>query len=315
MWAKGRITIRWVRMPLYIFLFMTFVIMYQIQNSVKSVSYLENEDETDKSESLANEIQDTKPRVLVVVSEKIGYSPPVRQVHASLLFLRAKHEIRWANSWTSNSLFDDLQEGRAFDLVVIVNLYSYSHLSLPDRTLLRTYCLRNSVGMLILHWHSRLTLDEKLDIVPLPIYNVENVIKYRINPLNHMWRITRDGGDISHGVRDTLPWVAFDLRNTSDISYDYVAIVKQEKDEGNYTVGYVDNGNADGVRKVVLGNSLSFWFHHSIFLDALHHLTKGLISLPMKRTVIVDIDDIFLGKAGKMNESDVQVIDVSYSTL
>ena len=70
-----------------------------------------------------------------------------------------------------------------------------------------------------------------------------------------------------------------------------------------------DNANVDGVSKIVIGGSrsLQFWFMKTMFLDSLHYLTKGVISFPLTRYILVDIDDIFVG-AARLVPSDVEAL-------
>lgn len=52
------------------------------------------------------------------------------------------------------------------------------------------------------------------------------------------------------------------------------------------------------MRKVLFGSGLTYWLHELLLLDALTYLTNGRFSLPLKRYVQIDIDDIFVGERG-----------------
>ena len=76
------------------------------------------------------------------------------------------------------------------------------------------------------------------------------------------------------------------------------------------TTAILDTGLYDGVQRVLFGNSLSFWPHKLLFIDAIKHLSRGALSVSLDRYIQIDIDDIFVGKRGiRMKEPDVQVCE------
>ena len=69
-----------------------------------------------------------------------------------------------------------------------------------------------------------------------------------------------------------------------------------------------DLGLHDGIQRVLFGNNLNFWLHKLIFIDAISFLSGKKLKLSLDRYLLVDIDDIFVGKEGtRMNANDVQV--------
>ena len=69
-----------------------------------------------------------------------------------------------------------------------------------------------------------------------------------------------------------------------------------------------DLGLHDGIQRVLFGNNLNFWLHKLVFVDAVAFLTGKRLSLSLDRYLLVDIDDIFVGKEGtRMKVSDVKV--------
>lgn len=62
-----------------------------------------------------------------------------------------------------------------------------------------------------------------------------------------------------------------------------------------------DHGRMDGVERVLFGSGLQFWLHRLLFLDALSYLSHGQLSLSLERWILVDIDDIFVGERGELN--------------
>lgn len=72
-----------------------------------------------------------------------------------------------------------------------------------------------------------------------------------------------------------------------------------------------DMGLYDGVRRVLFGQGLGYWLHRLILVDAISYLTDRKLTLSLDRHVLVDIDDIFVGKEGtRMNAKDVKVLGV-----
>jgi len=49
---------------------------------------------------------------------------------------------------------------------------------------------------------------------------------------------------------------------------------------------------------VLFGGGLKFWLHRVLLLDSLSYLSRGRLSLPLKRHILIDIDDIFVGEKG-----------------
>lgn len=69
-----------------------------------------------------------------------------------------------------------------------------------------------------------------------------------------------------------------------------------------------DLGLHDGIQRVLFGHGLTFWLHKLVFVDAVAFLTSKRLSLSLDRYVLVDIDDIFVGKEGtRMKAADVEV--------
>lgn len=73
-----------------------------------------------------------------------------------------------------------------------------------------------------------------------------------------------------------------------------------------------DIGKFDGVRKIIMGLPIRSWLTHLILLDAVRVLCEGvgLVRGGRERSVMVDIDDIFVAPEGrKMTTDDVKVTD------
>lgn len=79
-------------------------------------------------------------------------------------------------------------------------------------------------------------------------------------------------------------------------------------DAALHTTVMQDLGLHDGIQRVLFGNNLNFWLHKLVFVDSVSFLTGKRLSLPLDRYILVDIDDIFVGKEGtRMKVEDVKV--------
>ena len=75
-----------------------------------------------------------------------------------------------------------------------------------------------------------------------------------------------------------------------------------------YTPVILDRGQYDGVRRILFGAGFDFWLHNVLFLDAISFLSHGRLSQPLDRFILVDVDDIFVGRSGvRLTEADVMV--------
>ena len=244
-----------------------------------------------------------KPNVLIIIEETVESSSHLGQLRDILNHLRLRHEWRYPTSY-----FGDLEEQeKLFDIVILLNLESYSQMEYENQAVLKSYCKDHGVGIVVFHWHRGDTKDH--DLVPVREYLLNKISAYTINPDCPIWRLTRDGGELTRWLDGAKGWVAFDMSDHRSDIYVPVSMARMAattRDE-YHTVGYLDTGDADGIPKLVLGNNLDFWLHHSMLLDALHFLTKGRITISLKRSVVIDIDDIFPGKHDKIRLNDVFV--------
>ncbi|KAF2975299.1 hypothetical protein EK904_005365, partial [Melospiza melodia maxima] len=80
-------------------------------------------------------------------------------------------------------------------------------------------------------------------------------------------------------------------------------------DAALHTTVMQDLGLHDGIQRVLFGNNLNFWLHKLVFVDSVSFLTGKRLSLPLDRYILVDIDDIFVGKEGtRMKVEDVKAL-------
>jgi len=84
--------------------------------------------------------------------------------------------------------------------------------------------------------------------------------------------------------------------------------VAVESSDVRATPVILDRGGHDGVRRILFGSGFEFWLHRILFLDALSFLSRGQLSQPLDRFILVDVDDIFVGRSGvRLTEADVTV--------
>ena len=244
-----------------------------------------------------------RPTALIITKYEHRRGAILSQVKSVLEFLRVPFECR-CSSW----YYNDLGVEKLHEVIIFVNIESYSTMNEDAKATIMKYCKTHDIGIIIMHWATNNT--RATDIVPVAVEAIHNVTQTKIDPSNPMWRITKDGGSNVDGLNNTkFGWAKYGIQ--ADPSYYtpfmYASSLKDKKER--HVVGFTDNGKRDGIRKIVMGNILDYWLHHCVFMDALQHASSGAISIPLKRTVNVDIDDVFLGifDEKKITESDVRV--------
>lgn len=237
---------------------------------------------------------------------------------------RIPYQLVYVNDKTVLPVLEENNIGK-YAVVVLESLKFYTGMSVRTRRNLDQYCRKFSTGLVIFtgqenygylnYFSKRLKIRLQTEIKDLK--NAE------LNSRSPLLRLTRAGGI----VEDDLPsqWTVFSSNHTT---HEYVEIATQETPIFNnnindldsdsdssktitskkYITVMLDKGKLDGVKRVYFGYGVTFWLHRLLFLDALSFLSNGIISKPLQRWFLVDIDDIFVGKVGiRMNKDDVQV--------
>lgn len=150
-----------------------------------------------------------------------------------------------------------------------------------------------------------------------------------LNSASRVLRVARAGG-VYDGPLPGDDWTVFSGNHTTYEPVAWASSRRKSSDDGDENDDdadedgdddnneYVplatvvqDHGAHDGVSRVLFGSGLAFWLHRLLFLDALSYLSKGLLSVPLERQILVDIDDIFVGETGiRMWKEDVHVSSV-----
>lgn len=101
-----------------------------------------------------------------------------------------------------------------------------------------------------------------------------------------------------HETYETVAWA--NLRSASNISVD---------NSSQLSTIIMDTGKLDGIRRIFFGQSLKLWLHKLLFLDAVGFLSNGgHLMIPLTRYILIDVDDIFVGRRGtRMIADDVHV--------
>ena len=209
-----------------------------------------------------------------------------------------------------------LDKGR-FGVVVFERLESYLNMDVWNRQLLDKYCQKYHVGIIAFAHPDEALYNAQVKDFPLFVHTKLSLHSYELNPSSPILRVTR-AGDI---VRDTLPgeeWTVF-VGNHSTYEPLSWAKMKSNKelefsnneiDEIIYVPVIRDKGTFDGVQRVFFGSGFDFWLHRLLFLDALSYLSNGKFSITLDRYIMVDIDDIFVGRPlTRMTKADVEVSD------
>lgn len=124
--------------------------------------------------------------------------------------------------------------------------------------------------------------------------------------------------EVEKGVLPGEDWTVFQSNHST---YEPVLLAKTRSSESIPHLGadaglhaalhatvVQDLGLHDGIQRVLFGNNLNFWLHKLVFVDAVAFLTGKRLALPLDRYILVDIDDIFVGKEGtRMKVEDVKV--------
>jgi heparan sulfate N-deacetylase/N-sulfotransferase NDST2 len=168
----------------------------------------------------------------------------------------------------------------------------------------------------------------KVKDFPLFVHSRQSLRDYCVNADSPILRVTR-AGETLFGALPGDNWTVFIGNHSTYVPLSYAKLslsaeAEQRAAEVNDamaddTLHHVaadtiffpvieDRGQFDGVRRVLFGSGLDFWLHRLLFIDTLSYLSRGELSQPLDRYVLIDIDDIFVGQPGtRMTANDVKV--------
>lgn len=186
-----------------------------------------------------------------------------------------------------------------YSAIIFQKLRTYYSMDNWNKKLLETYCQSFNVGIIL--------FSSGNDSLNSSNYSVQSqivpaVYDYRLvkNPL---LRISKHGAKIKN-VPGRL-WRVF-----TDKSLIPVATVQEKKNDKTNTLT-VAALQVENVKKLFIGNTFSsFWLHRLLLMDGLCYLSSARsLCTTLKRYVLIDVDDIFVGKRGsRLTEEDVEAM-------
>ncbi|XP_051771570.1 bifunctional heparan sulfate N-deacetylase/N-sulfotransferase 2 isoform X1 [Ctenopharyngodon idella] len=205
-----------------------------------------------------------------------------------------------------------------YTLIIYENLLKYVNLDSWNRQLLDKYCQDYGVGI-VGFYRANENSPSSAQLRGFPLFLRSNLPlwDYRVNPAAPLLYITKPN-ELEPGPLPADNWTTF-LSNHS--TYEPVLLASPRPAEPNQLPTHShqqrallatvvqDLGLHDGIQRVFFGGSLSFWLHKLLFVDAVGYLTGRRLSLSLDRFLLVDVDDIFVGKEGtRMKVADVEAL-------
>uniref|UniRef100_A0AAQ4QQ93 [heparan sulfate]-glucosamine N-sulfotransferase n=1 Tax=Gasterosteus aculeatus aculeatus TaxID=481459 RepID=A0AAQ4QQ93_GASAC len=258
----------------------------------------------------------TDPVVLVLVESQ--YSQLGQDIVAILESAHFQFRMEIASGKGDLPPLTEKGRGR-YSLIIYENLLKYAHADTWNRQLLHQYCTEYRVGI-IGFYRSTENSPPFLKLRGLPVVLRTNQALWDCcvvssSPLLHL---TKPGTD--RGALPGADWTSFSSNHST-----YQAVLHARAKEGagagsgdnpgpGFSIGLQatvvqDMGLYDGVRRVLFGQGLGYWLHRLILVDAISYLTDRKLALGLDRHILVDIDDIFVGKEGtRMNNKDVKAL-------
>ncbi|KAM8764070.1 bifunctional heparan sulfate N-deacetylase/N-sulfotransferase 4 [Rhynchonycteris naso] len=199
-------------------------------------------------------------------------------------------------------------------LVVYENILKYVGMDSWNRELLEKYCVEYGVSIIGFHKANENSAPSaQLKGLPLSLLNnlaLKDCFVTSQSPLLHITKAPR----VQQGPLPGEDWTVFQSNHST---YQPVLLTALQTGKGPpslssktlYATVVHDLGLWDGIQRVLFGNNLNFWLHKLVFLDAVSFLSGRRLTLSLDRYVLVDIDDIFVGKEGtRMNVKDVKAL-------
>lgn len=202
-----------------------------------------------------------------------------------------------------------------FSVIVFQNLLTYVNLNEADRANIDDYCRRYGVGIVAFAGPS---LDHEYSAqvgnLPLVMDKKMTLKDLTLNPESPVFHITKS----KQGMKGMLPgedWTVFrsnhstyqTIAQAKTRTQDMLKLMPDSKPILHNTV-IRDLGNYDGIQRILFGSDFSLWLHYVLFLDSVRFLSKGRLSVNLKRYILIDVDDIFVGSPGiRMVPEDVEV--------
>uniref|UniRef100_A0A8C0A0Y8 [heparan sulfate]-glucosamine N-sulfotransferase n=1 Tax=Anas zonorhyncha TaxID=75864 RepID=A0A8C0A0Y8_9AVES len=254
----------------------------------------------------------TDPTVLLFVESQ--YSQLGQDIIAILESSRFQYHMVIAPAKGDIPPLTDNGRGK-YTIVIYENILKYVSMDSWNRELLEKYCVEYSVSIIGFHKaNENSSPSTKLKGLPLHLYNNIALKDCVVNPQSPLLRITK-APRVEKGPLPGEDWTVFQFNHST---YQPVLLTELQTSRpppmalpkaALYATVIQDLGLHDGIQRVLFGNNLTFWLHKLIFIDAISFLSGKKLTLSLDRYILVDIDDIFVGKEGtRMNVNDVKAL-------
>ncbi|KFP54869.1 Bifunctional heparan sulfate N-deacetylase/N-sulfotransferase 4 [Cathartes aura] len=254
----------------------------------------------------------TDPTVLLFVESQ--YSQLGQDIIAILESSRFQYHMVIAPAKGDIPPLTDNGRGK-YTIVIYENILKYVSMDSWNRELLEKYCVEYSVSIIGFHKaNENSSPSTKLKGLPLHLHNNVALKDCVVNPQSPLLRITK-APRVEKGPLPGEDWTVFQFNHST---YQPVLLTELQTSRpppvalpkaALYATVIQDLGLHDGIQRVLFGNNLTFWLHKLIFLDAISFLSGKKLTLSLDRYILVDIDDIFVGKEGtRMNINDVKAL-------
>ncbi|KAM6206608.1 bifunctional heparan sulfate N-deacetylase/N-sulfotransferase 4 [Sarcoramphus papa] len=254
----------------------------------------------------------TDPTVLLFVESQ--YSQLGQDIIAILESSRFQYHMVIAPAKGDIPPLTDNGRGK-YTIVIYENILKYVSMDSWNRELLEKYCVEYSVSIIGFHKaNENSSPSTKLKGLPLHLHNNVALKDCMVNPQSPLLRITK-APRVEKGPLPGEDWTVFQFNHST---YQPVLLTELQTSRpppvalpkaALYATVIQDLGLHDGIQRVLFGNNLTFWLHKLIFLDAISFLSGKKLTLSLDRYILVDIDDIFVGKEGtRMNINDVKAL-------
>ncbi|XP_044080080.1 bifunctional heparan sulfate N-deacetylase/N-sulfotransferase 4 isoform X2 [Neovison vison] len=253
----------------------------------------------------------TDPTVLLFVESQ--YSQLGQDIIAILESSRFQYQMVIAPGKGDIPPLTDNGKGK-YILVIYENILKYVSMDSWNRELLEKYCVEYSVSIIGFHKANENSLPStQLKGFPLNLFNNLALKDCFVNPQSPLLHITK-APKVEKGPLPGEDWTIFQYNHST---YQPVLLTELQTEKflssssskPLYATVIQDLGLHDGIQRVLFGNNLNFWLHKLIFIDAISFLSGKRLTLSLDRYILVDIDDIFVGKEGtRMNVKDVKAL-------
>ncbi|XP_023373960.1 bifunctional heparan sulfate N-deacetylase/N-sulfotransferase 4 isoform X2 [Otolemur garnettii] len=253
----------------------------------------------------------TDPTVLLFVESQ--YSQLGQDIIAILESSRFHYQMVIAPGKGDIPPLTDNGKGK-YTLVIYENILKYISMDSWNRELLEKYCVEYSVSIIGFHKaNENSLLSTQLKGFPLNLFNNLALKDCFVNPQSRLLHITK-APKVEKGPLPGEDWTVFQYNHST---YQPVLLTELQTEKALSSLSsktlfatvIQDLGLHDGIQRVLFGNNLNFWLHKLIFIDAISFLSGKRLTLSLDRYILVDIDDIFVGKEGtRMNVKDVKAL-------